>query len=69
MAHQRDARVSQRVQAGTDRQPGARVEGSVPVGVDAELGDQVERAVAAGQLDDLALALDGLEDRVGASRS
>ena len=64
--HQRDARVAQRVHAGADRQPGARVERGVAVGVDAELRDEVEAPVPAGQLDDVALALDRLEDRLAA---
>ena len=38
------------------------VERRVAVGVDAELLDEVERSVPAGQLDDVGLALDRLED-------
>lgn len=63
MQHQRDAGVAQRVDAGADGQPGALVERGVPVRVDPELPGQVEGPVPAGQLDDVALAVDRLEDR------
>ena len=44
-----------------------RVQGLVAICVDAELLDDVEGAVAAGQLDDVGLAVDGLEDGVARS--
>jgi hypothetical protein len=60
---QRDARVAQRVEPGTDGEARHHVEGRDALGGDAELALQVERARAPGELDGLLRPLDRLEVR------
>ena len=61
---QRDPGVAQCVEAGTDREPGGGVERGVAGSVDAELADRVERRAAAGEFDDVRLAVYRLEGRL-----
>ena len=62
VAHdQRDAGVSQGIEAGRDRQARRIVQRLVAGRVDGELLDDVERGVPAGQLDDIRRVVDGLE--------
>ena len=64
VAHgQWDPGVTQRVEAGPDRELRRAPVRGHPVGIDTELGTQVERTAAGGQLEHVARAVDRLERR------
>ena len=64
VAHgQRDAGVTQGVEAGPDRELRGASVGGHPVGVDTELGAEVERPATGGQLEHVVRAVDPLERR------
>ncbi|OPZ52609.1 MAG: hypothetical protein BWY91_02247 [bacterium ADurb.BinA028] len=58
---ERDARVTQRVEAGPEGHPRGRVEGGVAARVDAVLRDDIQRGVLSGEFDDVGLVVDDLE--------
>ena len=61
VAHERNARVAQRLDAGGDGQGGGDVPGLHPLARNPELLDDIENAAAAGQANDLVHRPDGIQ--------
>ncbi len=61
MEHERDARIAQRVDAGSDRHLSVVTEGRDPIGVDPELLAEVKQARPGGKLDHRVQPVDHLK--------